>query len=159
MPARSTHMKAARFAIVLCIALAACASDGPTAELDMMPAQGDDGMRQCAATHDKVGHSAELSTRSHDVGGIATIVDDCTIRIDMFEFDGAGINVQIYGGLAGNYEQGFSMSEDLRRDTPYSGESLIVQLPEGLDLDDLDGISVWCVPAGADFGSGQFVGP
>jgi len=48
------------------------------------------------------------------------------------------------------------MSGDQRRETPYVNEVLTVQLPEGLTLDDLDGLSVWCVPAGADFGLGTF---
>jgi hypothetical protein len=29
-------------------------------------------------------------------------------------------------------------------------------LPEGRTLDELDGISIWCVAVGVDFGSGRF---
>jgi len=121
---------------------------------DGAPDGGDALLRECAAGHEKVGQTATLETKFHGVSGIATILDDCTIQIDGFDFDGGGINVQLYGGLAGDYARGFSMSGDLRRETPYVNEVLTVQLPEGLTLDDLDGISVWCVPAGADFGSG-----
>jgi len=117
---------------------------------------GEGNLRECSSTHPKIGQTATLIEQFHDVGGIATIVDDCTIRIDNFTFDGRGIDVQIYGGLDGDYSGGFSMSGDIRRDTPYAGETLTVQLSEGETLDDFNGISVWCVPVGASFGEGQF---
>lgn len=113
-------------------------------------------LRECASTHAKVGQKATLLGAFHDVGGVATIVDDCTIRIDDFTFDATGINVQIYGGEGEDYARGFSMSGDIRRATAYAGESIMVQLPENLTLDDLDGLSVWCVPAGVSFGDGLF---
>ena len=120
---------------------------------------GDGETRECEVTHPSVGQVAVLSERFHDVGGTATIVDDCTIRIDNFTFDGLGIDVRIYGGLDNNYLAGFGMGPDLRRDTPYDGESIEVQLPDSMSLDDLDGISVWCVPAAVSFGDGQFAAP
>lgn len=124
--------------------------DGETGEL-----------RECEATHPKIGQIASLSTFAHQVSGTAMIVDDCTIRIDDFIFDGGGIDVRFYGGLGGNYTAGFSMSEeDLRRPEGYDGtEAVYAQLPEGRTLDDLDGISVWCVPVAASFGDGLFEEP
>ena len=94
--------------------------------------------------------------RQHDVGGTAVIVDNCTIRIDNFTFDDGGINVQIYGGQNGDYDRGPSLSGNLLRGQPYLGEELIVKLPDGVTLDDFDGISVWCVPIGLSFGDGIF---
>lgn len=117
---------------------------------------GDGELRDCDATHPTVGRSAILEEIFHDVGGTATIVDDCTIEIDGFTFDGQGIDVQVYGGAGGDYGDGFSMSGDIRRSTPYAGEKLKVQLPETHTLDDLDGISIWCVPAEQSFGDGLF---
>jgi mono/diheme cytochrome c family protein len=116
------------------------------------------GLRECDSTHFKIGQVAQLSTFAHQVSGTAVIVDDCTIRLDDFVFDGAGINVRFYGGLGGNYTNGFSMSEeDLRRPEGYDGtETVYAQLPEGRTLDELDGISVWCVPVRASFGDGLF---
>jgi mono/diheme cytochrome c family protein len=118
-------------------------------------------LRQCDATHPKVGLVAELSTFAHQVSGTAVIVDDCTIRVDDFVFDGGGIDVRFYSGLEGNYVDGFSMSEeDLRRPEGYDGsETVYAQLPEGRSLDELDGISVWCVPVAASFGDGLFLAP
>jgi hypothetical protein len=118
-------------------------------------------LRECDATHPKIGQVAMLSTFAHQVSGTAIIVDDCTVRIDEFVYDGAGVDVRFYGGLGGNYAAGFSMSEkDLRRAQGYDGsEPVYAQLPEDRTLDDLDGISVWCVPVGASFGDGLFEDP
>ena len=131
--------------------------EGSTGSGDPGPG-GDPGgeLRDCESTSSKIGSTATLDGSFHDVGGVATIVDDCTIRIDNFTFDGTGINVQVYGGLNEAYSSGFTMSGDIRRADAYEGETLTVQLPEGTSLDELDGLSVWCVPAGISFGDGQF---
>ncbi|MEM6289713.1 MAG: DM13 domain-containing protein [Myxococcota bacterium] len=110
----------------------------------------------CGNDHPKVGQTAVLQEFFHDVGGIAEIIDNCTIEITEFDFDGLGIDVQIYGGFEGMYENGFSMSENLVRDMPYNAETVRFTLPDGFTLDDVGGVSVWCVPVGADFGSGTF---
>ena len=116
------------------------------------------GGESCASTHPKVGQRAELQEIFHDVGGTAIIEDDCTIAIENFQFDGGGINVRIYGGLNGNYDDGFALEgPNLVRAQPYEGERIEVKLPEGTTLDDLDGVSVWCVPVQSDFGSGLFL--
>jgi hypothetical protein len=119
------------------------------------------GLRDCDATHSKVGQVAELQTFFHQVSGKAVIVDDCTVRVDDFVYDGEGINVRFYSGLGGDYTNGFSMSEsDLRRAGGYDGaEPVYAQLPENRTLDDLDGISVWCVPVSTSFGDGLFANP
>jgi hypothetical protein len=109
----------------------------------------------CGSAHPAVGRSLELTRRSHRVGGTATIVDDCTIRIEGFTYDGGGREVRVYGGIAGDYENGPSLSEDLFG-TPFDGEALELRLPAGVDLDDFDGLSIWCVPVGASFGHGTF---
>lgn len=111
--------------------------------------------RECGSTHSKIGQTAVLNGRSHSVAGTATIIDDCTIEITNFSFDGGGINIQMYGGLGGNYDDGFSFSRNLKNEV-FDGETVSFQLSEENTLDDLDGLSVWCVPVGADFGSGSF---
>ena len=54
---------------------------------------------------------------------------------------------------------GFSMSGDIRRSGGYNGDTVFAQLPEGRTLDELDGISVWCVPVATSFGDGLFGTP
>jgi mono/diheme cytochrome c family protein len=127
---------------------------------------GGTGGRECDADHPMVGATADLTTRAHGVMGTARIVDNCTVVIDNFTYDGGGIDVRIYGASAEaaserNYEQGFSMSGNLVRSTGYEGETLRLTLPEEVDgqpitLDDLGGVSVWCVDVGVSFGDGVF---
>ena len=112
--------------------------------------------RTCDQTHAKIGQTAELSTNFHGVRGTARIVDDCTIILDDFFFDGGGIDVQIYAARGGRYGNGFSISQDLVNSGGYDGDTITLTLPENRTLDDLDGISVWCVAVGVDFGSGTF---
>ena len=118
--------------------------------------RGDGGMRSCGMTHSKIGQTAMLSTLAHDVSGMAEIIDDCTVRIQNFNYDGAGVNVQFYGGLNGDYADGVSMSENLLSGSGYMNTEEFAQLPEGTSFDDINGISVWCVPVGASFGDGMF---
>lgn len=120
---------------------------------------GADGGRDCDATHARVGQVAELTTHFHGVTGTARIVDDCTVVIEMFGFDGQGVDVRVYGAAGGDYESGFSMSEDLRREGGYTDATITATLPAGRTLGELDGISIWCVPVGASFGDGLFGAP
>lgn len=114
----------------------------------------------CDATHPRVGWTTELSMLFHDVAGTATIVDDCTIVVEDFFFDGNGIDVQMYAATDGNYTQGFSISGQLYNfPTGYHGDTLTLTLPEGPTLDEVDGISVWCVAVGVSFGDGLFAAP
>lgn len=115
-----------------------------------------DPTRGCGVTHPLVGTTAELRGFQHAVGGTARVLDDCTIEISDFTFDGGGIDVRVYGARDSDYDNGFSIGPDLTRPQGWTGETLTVQLTEDQSLDDLDGISIWCVPVGVDFGSGLF---
>ena len=113
----------------------------------------------CTRFHTKVGWVANLSTIAHGVSGHATIVDDCTIRIDDFNYDGGGLpRVFVYAGLNGNYAGGFAISRNLFG-TSYINETLTLTIGKARTMDNLDGISVWCADARADFGSGMFMPP
>lgn len=115
--------------------------------------------QNCQATDYRVGWIADLETSFHNVGGRAEIVDDCTVVIHDFTYDGTGIDVRIYGGVGGDYDNGYAMTDDLLLPGGYNGVLLEAVLPEGRTLDDLEGISVWCVDVGIDFGSGVFYPP
>jgi hypothetical protein len=86
---------------------------------------------------------------------MATIVDSCTIEITNFNYDGLGLSrVFAYGGLAGNYRDGFPIGPNLRG-TVYTGQTLRLALRPG-DIDKLDGISIWCADVNANFGDVTF---
>jgi mono/diheme cytochrome c family protein len=111
--------------------------------------------RVCGSSHAKVGRTTTLSQRAHGVSGTARIVDDCTIRFESFSYDGGGIDVRVYAGLGGNYRDGFAISPNILGQ-PYTNGTLDVQLPIGKTLDDLDGVSIWCVAVSFSFGDGSF---
>lgn len=107
----------------------------------------------CGSDHPKVGQSAVLIERFHDVNGTARIVDNCTIVVEDFHYDGEGIVVEFYAGNNGNY--GFSISENIKG-TRYTGQDFTIRLDDSVSLDDFNGISVWCVEVGISFGDGLF---
>ena len=115
------------------------------------------GMEGCEASHAKVGMTATLSNFAHGVTGTATIVDDCTIELTEFGFDGNGIDVRAYAAPGGNYgSQGFAISDNLKNfPVGYDGATLTFDISDQ-NLDDIDGLSIWCVPVGVSFGDGLF---
>ena len=107
----------------------------------------------CPSTHPMVGTTAELTERFHGVRGTVTVVNDCSIRIDNFFFDGNGIDIRVYGGSDLSFSDGFSMGEDLKNfPTGYEDDTVTGVLPEGKTMDDLGAVSIWCVPVGVSFG-------
>jgi hypothetical protein len=107
------------------------------------------------STNAKVGRTGTFTTRSHLVSGQARLVDSCTIEITNFNYDGLGLaTVVVYGGLAGDYRNGFPIGDNLRGRV-FTGQTLRVTMKAG-DIDKLDGISIWCTDANANFGDLTF---
>lgn len=111
-------------------------------------------------TSPQVGWRTELSTIAHGVSGSVTIVDEDTVRVDDFTYDGGGIVVYFYLGesnTGASFGSGLSIGPQLRG-TSFDGtqDPLMIDLPEGETLEGWNAISVWCVTAGANFGSGLF---
>ena len=107
------------------------------------------------ATHPSVGLSAEFSDIAHDISGTLTIIDDRTIEITDFNYDGGGVTVFFYNGVNGDYNGGQPIGPQLNG-RPFVNEDITLTLPDNLTLDDFNGISVWCVPFSANFGDAQF---
>jgi hypothetical protein len=113
------------------------------------------------AGDDRIGWVATLSTISHDVSGTVTIADEDTLLVEDFTYDGGGIVVYFYLGTE-NTKQAFADGLQIGMDlvgTAYSGESLTIDLPAGQTLEGWNAVSVWCVVAGVNFGSGEFAPP
>lgn len=104
----------------------------------------------------KVGQRGELITRYHDVTGTARIVNNRTIALENFNFDGAGLDVVVFISPNPNYEPGISISDNLVRSTPYVNTNMTFSLPEGYDLNDARYISIWCIDIPVSFGDGVF---
>lgn len=122
---------------------------------------GDDGATAdpavCGSDHAKVGQSTTLLGRAHRVGGVATIIDNCTVELSQFTYDGGGIVVQAYTGVDGNFfgAGAHAISTDLVGPR-YNNATLTFTLPDGVSLDDFNSLSIWCVEVGVSFGDGTF---
>jgi len=108
----------------------------------------------CGTDHPLVGSTASFSTFFHEVAGNVTVIDNCTLEVTNFTYDGQGPRVFFYGGVDGAYSAAtaFAMGPRLNG-RPYSGDSITVKLPESRSLDDFNSISVWCADFDIDFGS------
>ncbi len=117
----------------------------------------DQNISSCEKTHSKVGHNGSFSTFAHNVSGKATIIDDCTIQITQFSYDGGGPEVYFYAAKNHMYSGGdaFSISQKINGRI-YSDAVFLLRLPTNKTLDDLTGLSVWCADFNADFGNMEF---
>ena len=135
--------------------LAGCGGGGGTSAAAPPAVSAVQTMATCGSTSNKIGKSATLLTRSHRVSGKATVVDDCTIEITNFNYDGGGAQtVFAYGGLAGNYGAGFAIGSNLKG-TVFTNQTLKLTLKAG-DIDKMDGLSIWCSDVKISFGDGLF---
>jgi cytochrome c len=118
---------------------------------------GGEGGEACAADHPKVGQSTQLITRAHGVRGTATIVDNCTIELTSFNYDGRGIVVQAYTGRDGSFfgPGVYAIGPDLVG-PPFQNSTLRFTLPTTASLDDFNSFSIWCIAVGVSFGDGIF---
>lgn len=109
----------------------------------------------------RAGWVADLSTNSHGVNGFVTIVDADTVQVDNFYYDGLGASVYFYLATA-DTKPAFIAGQQIGPQllgTVYTNGALTIDLPAGTTLDGQNAVSVWCVVANANFGSGVFVAP
>ncbi len=106
--------------------------------------------RSCARTSAKVGQVADLSMIDHDVSGRLRVLNDCTIEVSQFFYDGGGLgNVRFY-----NLDNSDIYGDNLA-DIVHTNETFLLKVtPE--QLEEIDSISVWCIPFGISFGDGTF---
>jgi len=139
-----------RIAIIALLLLTSC----PAAQV---PPPGDSD----PTPQDRTGWRATLSTLAHRVSGTVTIVDEDTLRIDDFHYDGGGIGVYVYLGTSDSnaaFTAGLPVGPDLFG-TAYDGEMLELDLPPGESFENYAAVSIWCVDARVNFGSGTFEEP
>lgn len=115
---------------------------------------------QAQLTSPQVGWQAELNGMFHNVSGTVTILDEDTVEVDDFTYDGGGISVYLYLGADeshASFVSGLGIGPQLVG-TMFDGtqDPLVIDLPEGETLEGYNAISVWCVAVTASFGSGTF---
>ncbi len=115
------------------------------------------------AYHPRVGAVAIFTNYFHGISGTAHIVNNRTIELRNFYYDGGGLDVVAYvspNWFPSPYPSSYSgtvISGDLRRPSPgYVNETLSFTLPEGFDLDSAVYISIWCIDIPVSFGDGMF---
>lgn len=112
---------------------------------------------QCGATDPRVGHVAELTDRFiHGVSGRARIVDNCTIVIENFNFDGLGVPPAVVGIKNEDFSKPVVLLDNIFNAGGYRNATLVVPLPDGVTLDDVPMISISCMGGVAAFGYGNF---
>jgi hypothetical protein len=111
-------------------------------------------------TSPQVGWQAELSRLAHNVSGTVTILDENTIQVDDFTYDGAGLDVYFYLGRENTkpaFGAGLQIGPQLLGSMfTGNGPPLVIDLPAGQTLEGWNAISVWCVTVAVNFGSGTF---
>lgn len=106
----------------------------------------------CTSDHELVGRTAELSTLAHGVSGTITVLDDCSIEVTNFNYDGGGPAVYFYAGTDQNYRNdAFPIGPKLS-DQQWADATILLVIPEGRSLDDFNSLSVWCFDFNANFG-------
>ena len=111
----------------------------------------------CGDDHPLVGQIVSLSTLQHQVAGDVRVVDNCTLEVTDFVYDGQGPRVFFFGALDSQYSSADSFVIGPRLNgRSYNGETLTLTLPDGTTLDDMNSISVWCADFRIDFGSAEF---
>lgn len=116
--------------------------------------------RSCDSETSKAGYEGEFSNLAHGVSGTAKIIDNCTIEITMFNFDGDAPNVQFYAGNNVTFTGSEAFAIGGRIDgTTYVNQTVVLRIPNAKTVDDFDSLSVWCVEFGADFGNLRFTAP
>lgn len=113
-----------------------------------------------APTYARAGWVARLSSLQHGVSGTVTIVDERTLRLSGFHYDGGGPLVFAYLGAndsSAAYAAGRAIGPQLA--TAYANATVEMQLPEGQTLDGFTALSIWCAAFRVNFGSGEFKAP
>lgn len=106
----------------------------------------------CTSNHPFVARSAELSTRAHGVTGTVTVVDDCTIEVTNFNYDGLGPSVYFYAAPNRDYRNHVAILGSRLNGQLWVNDTVRLPIPDNVTLDDFDSLSVWCSDVNANFG-------
>lgn len=114
----------------------------------------------CGTTSPRIGWTADLgiNTGEGQVRGFVTAIDDCTLELRGFSYDGNGIDVRVYGTETTAFKPGFNIGPNIVNKV-FTNETLRVTLPPDKKLTDFEWVGIWCVAVGANFGSGQLLPP
>ena len=109
------------------------------------------------SAHPSIGMRAVLQGQGdYEVSGTAVIVDERTVRLENFNYNGRGVDVRFVLAMDEDYDTGFTVTDDISGNGAFTNVTMDLTLPEGQDLDSFNSISLWCTLFAVDFGSGVF---
>jgi hypothetical protein len=114
-----------------------------------------------AALYERAAFEADLPPGAHSATCVATVIDERTIQIEHFTYDGGGPAVYFYLGATQSdpsFEDGLQLMP-LLTGTVFSDDTLTLTLPAGHTLDGYTAISVWCADFAVSFTDATFVAP
>ena len=105
----------------------------------------------------------EFRTLSHAVKGVVNLINETSIRVDDFYYDGLGPDAYFYAGSKGQpgHNGYFVLMPDVRgvngkgklpKGSVFSGEPLTLTLPKGKNVFQIKWLSVWCERFSVNFG-------
>jgi hypothetical protein len=113
------------------------------------------------STFPRAGWDTLLSQAGHGVQGRVTIVDERTLRLTNFSYDGRAPDMFVYLGTSLDREafraNGIRIGPLLAR--AYTNETLVVQLPVGQTLEGWTAVCIWCEFVRSNYGWGTFAPP
>ncbi|MDJ0841995.1 MAG: DM13 domain-containing protein [Acidobacteriota bacterium] len=104
----------------------------------------------------RIGQVAVLSpSQRYGISGRAVIVDERTVRLENFFYNGDGPDVRVYLALDRNFVSGKPVTEAISG-TNYDNATIDITLPDDFTLDDFNSISIWCTVFSINFSAGDF---
>ncbi len=113
-----------------------------------------------AGLYERAGWVADIPLGAHQVRAVATIINETTIQVEHFTYDGTAPAVYFYLGESDSdaaFDEGLGLMPLL--DRAYAEETLTLFLPDGQTLDGYTAISVWCEEFSVNFSSASFEPP
>jgi len=112
---------------------------------------------ECGNDDPRIGQTATWDEKFHNIRGTLRIVDNCTIVIEHFTYDGIALDARIMG-MKGDEDcdTGTTLTEDIRRQGGYNDETFTIALPQSVTLDDVERIGLCCAPVGFTFTQDSF---
>ena len=95
-------------------------------------------------------HNSPLCTTD---SGRVEILNNCTLRITDFTYDGKGPDTFFYIANNGDYKNGSPIDKKLKRGTSYKNDILLLKLDQ---QDQFNSISVCCDAFSVNFGDALF---
>jgi hypothetical protein len=101
--------------------------------------------------------SGHFQTEMHGVSGIAEQLENRTIRLRNFRYDGlGGIGVVVWLHSGGDVRNGYEISPDLRIGFPgYRDATLVFPIPEWITDDMFHSVAIWCKTFSLVFGNAR----